>query len=182
MLNVHSFVVTKHRPWTTVNASVQGTELEILNLCPVKLMFLGDNRFGRLWRKMQPTQHVSTLQTGLLPVFPDAQPIEKETDPPTSTERGQQKPCSQCMMVHKPTCTKATFTVNNTALELQEPTVTTVNKATELILEIPSVITDNQNNVDLSDAMDKVVEHEDVSFMEPTNWLKFRDYMDLITG
>ena len=30
--------------------------------------------------------------------------------------------------------------------------------------------------------MDKVVNHEDVSFAEPPSWLKFRDCMDLITG
>ena len=60
----------------------------------------------------------------------------------------------------------------NTPLELQEPTVMTVNQTTELILE---------NKVNLSDAMDKVVNHEDVSFNEPINGLKFRDFMDLIT-
>ena len=45
MLNVHSFIVMKNHPWTTVDASVKGTVLEVLNLCPVKLVFLGDNRF-----------------------------------------------------------------------------------------------------------------------------------------
>ena len=73
MLKVHSFMVTKHRPWTMVDSSIQGTILEILHLCPVKLVFLGDNRYGRLWRKVVPTQNVSTLQSGLLPIFPDAQ-------------------------------------------------------------------------------------------------------------
>ena len=34
----------------------------------------------------------------------------------------------------------------------------------------------------LGDAMDKIVEHEDVSFSEPRNWIKFRDCMDLVTG
>ena len=43
MLSIHSFITTKHRPWTTVDPSVQGTSLEILHLCPVKLVFLGDN-------------------------------------------------------------------------------------------------------------------------------------------
>ena len=86
MLNVHSFIVTKHPPWTTIDPSVQGTELEILHLCPVKLAFLGDNRFSRLWHKLVPIQHVSTLQTGLLPVFPDAQPIVQVPAPPSLAE------------------------------------------------------------------------------------------------
>ena len=34
----------------------------------------------------------------------------------------------------------------------------------------------------LGDAMDKIVEHEDVLFSEPKNWIKFRDCMDLVTG
>ena len=49
-------------------------------------MFLRDNRYGRLWHKLQPAQRVSTLQTDLLPVFPDAQPIETDSAPPTLTE------------------------------------------------------------------------------------------------
>ena len=76
MLSIHSFVVTKHRPWTTVDASVKGTSLEILHLCPIKLVFLGDNRYGRLWHNLQPAQCVSTYQTNLLPVFPDTLPLE----------------------------------------------------------------------------------------------------------
>ena len=48
MLNVHIFVVTKNRPWTMVDASVNGTVMEILRLCPVKFVYLGDNNFGRL--------------------------------------------------------------------------------------------------------------------------------------
>ena len=66
-------------------------------------------------------------------------------------------------------------------LELQEPTVTTVRQ-TEFIIDRPNVLTDNQYNVNLLDAMDKIVNHEDVSFTEPANWLKFRDCMDLVTG
>ena len=99
MLNVHSFVVTKHCPWTTIDSSVQGTVLEILHLCPVKLVFLGDNRFGRLWRELVPTQHVSTLQTGLLPAFPDAQPIVQVPAPPS-------KHFLPCRMPQKQTLTK----------------------------------------------------------------------------
>ena len=60
--------------------------------------------------------------------------------------------------------------------------VTTVSQATELIIDRPHVSTENQYSVNLFDAMDKVVNHVDVSFADPVNWLKFRDCMDLITG
>ena len=86
MLKVHSFIVTKHQPWTTIDSPVQGTELEILHLCLVKLVFLGDNRFGRLWRKVISTPNVSTLQTRSQPVFPDAQPIVHVPAPLTIAE------------------------------------------------------------------------------------------------
>ena len=57
-----------------------------------------------------------------------------------------------------------------------------VNQTSELILESPPITTDNQDQVELHDAMDKVTNHEDVSFTEPNNWLKFCDCMDLVTG
>ena len=182
MLNVHSFVITKHCPWTTIDSSVQGTELEILHLCPVKLVFLGDNRFGRLWHKLAPTQHVSTLQTGLLPVFPDAQPIIQVPALPSLAELETAETLLTMQDAPQTDSHQANFPANNTTLELQEPTVMTVNQTTELILESPPVTTDDQNKLNLSDTMDKVVNHEDVSFTEPINWLKFHDCMDLITG
>ena len=70
----------------------------------------------------------------------------------------------------------------NTILELQEPRVSTVNQTSELILESPPITTDYQDQVDLHDAMDKMTNHEDVSFTESKNWLKFHDCMDLVTG
>ena len=173
MLNVHSFVVTKHRPWTTIDSSVQGTALEIIHLCPVKLVFLGDNRYGRLWRKIVPTQVVSIHQTGLLPVFPDIQPIVQEPAAPSITEL-ETAETFLTMQDAQPS--------TRNSLELQEPTVSMVNQTSELILESPPITTNNQDQLNLYDVMDKVTNHENVSFTEPKNWLKFRDCMDLVTG
>ena len=86
MINVHSFKVTKNRPWTTVDASVNSTVMEILRLCPVKLVYLGDNNFGRLWPKLIPLKDVSTNQTNTVPVFPDSQPLVTVPAPPTLAE------------------------------------------------------------------------------------------------
>ena len=73
-------------------------------------------------------------------------------------------------------------TTSNAVLELQEPIVTTWSQATDFVIDISNVPTENQYSANLLDAMDKVVNHEDVSFAEPSSWLKFRDCMDLITG
>ena len=182
MLSIHSFIVTKHRPWTTVDASVQGTPLEILHLCPVKIVFLGDNRYGRLWHKLQSTQRVSTYQTALLRVFSDTQPMETVAAPPTQTELETAKTLLTMQSVQLAVADHSDHTTSKAALELQEPTVTTVSQTAELVIDIPNVPTKNQYSANLFDAMDKVVNHEDVSFAETPNWLKFRDCMDLITG
>ena len=54
MLNCHTFVVTGSKPWTTIHPSVIGTELELLDLCPVKLLHLGQYTFGLLVKKHEP--------------------------------------------------------------------------------------------------------------------------------
>ena len=41
MLNCHTFLITGSKPWTTIHPSVVGMELELLDLCPVKLLHLG---------------------------------------------------------------------------------------------------------------------------------------------
>ena len=67
-------------------------------------------------------------------------------------------------------------------LELQEPIVISGSQITDFVIDMSNVPTEPQHSVNLLDAMDKVVNHEDVSFAEPPSWLKFHDCMDLITG
>ena len=115
-------------------------------------------------------------------MFPDAQPMETDAAPPTLTEL---ETAETLLTMHAAQTTEVhqgDHTTNNAALELQEPTVTTVSQAAELIIDRPTVPTENQYSENLLDAMDKVVNHKDVSFAEPANWLKFRDCMDLVTG
>ena len=181
MLKIHTFVVTKHRPWTTIDPSMQGTQLEILHLCPVKLAFLGNNRFGRLWRKVIPTPNVSTLQTGSLPVFPDAELLVQIPAPPMLAELETAETLLTMQHTSNTVQPQADIPISND-LELQEPVISTANQISELILENSPLPADNQAAETLIDAMDKIVNHEDASFSEPPNWLKFRDCMDVITG
>ena len=182
MLSIHSFVVTKQHPWTMVDASVKGTSLEMLHLCPVKLVFLEDDRYGRLWRKLQPAQHVSTHQTDLLPVFPDAQPLETDSAPPTLAELETAETLLTMHTAQASEVDQSDHTTSNAVLELQEPIITTGSQITDFVIDMSNVPTELQHSANLLDAMDKVVDHEDVSFAEPSSWLKFRDCMDLITG
>ena len=62
MLSRHTFVVTGSKPWRTIHLDVIGTELELLDLCPVKLFHLTDYRLARLWPQLlPPTQKPITL-------------------------------------------------------------------------------------------------------------------------
>ena len=66
-------------------------------------------------------------------------------------------------------------------MELQEPMTTNIQySATDVMID--NLFTLKDPTFCLSDAMDKIVEHEDVSFSEQRNWTKFRDCMDLVTG
>ena len=48
MYGVHTCVVTKSKPWTTVSNTFQGTDIDILKLCQVKLVYLGNHKYGKL--------------------------------------------------------------------------------------------------------------------------------------
>ena len=68
MLNVYTFVVTGSKLWTTIHLDMKGTELEMLDLCPMKLVHLGDYKF----RKFIPKQHQPSVTTSVVinPVVP----------------------------------------------------------------------------------------------------------------
>ena len=108
--------------------------------------------------------------------------METDSAPPTLTEL---ETAETLLTMHAAQTTEADqsdHTTSNAALELQEPIVTIVSQATELIIDRSNVSTENQHSANLFDAMDKVVNHEDASFADPPYWLKFHDCMDLITG
>ena len=184
MLNVHSFVVTKNRPWTTVDPSVNGSAMEVLRLCPVKLVYLSDNNFGRLWPKLIPSKDVSTNQTNTVPIFPDSQPLVTIPAPPTlaELETAQALVMLQKHIGDEPTATPVpNMNLGNSELMLQEPNVLPVLETTYFSPEGPLWV-EAEPLVVLTDAMDKIVEHTDISYSELYYWIKSRDCMDIVTG
>ena len=185
MLKTHTYIVTKHRPWITIDLSVQGTTMDILQLCPVKLVFLGENRFGRLWRKVTPNLIISTYQTrapSSLPVFPSAEPIVQLPAPPMLAEIET----AQTLVNMQNTGTDDLDL--NVDLQLQEPTIFNMAQPCELILDHSPTKSCVSKSANYCDAMDKIVDHADVSFDGPQYWLKQSDWicdmddMDVITG
>ena len=51
MYGVHCCVITHMKPWTTVANTVKGTAMDVLKICQVKLIYLGENKFGKLIEK-----------------------------------------------------------------------------------------------------------------------------------
>ena len=67
----HTIVITSTKPWSTVHPDVTLKDIyELLNVCGVKLLFLGDNKFGRL--QSRPLNYETPIIVNL-PVFPGAE-------------------------------------------------------------------------------------------------------------
>ena len=48
---LHTSVVTRSKLWTMIHADYQGTANDVLEISSIKLLYMGANRFGRLWKK-----------------------------------------------------------------------------------------------------------------------------------
>ena len=53
---LHTSVITNSKLWTTVSPDFQGTEWDVLDISSIKLLYMGANRFGHIWKKAVPDQ------------------------------------------------------------------------------------------------------------------------------
>ena len=62
LLGVHTCVITRNRPWTTIDPNFTGCLDDIMKICQVNLVYLGNKKFGRLLKKtsQQQPSHVGT--------------------------------------------------------------------------------------------------------------------------
>ena len=51
MLGIHTTVLTKSKPWTPVSGNYQGDVYDLLCISKVTLVYLGQDRYARLWKK-----------------------------------------------------------------------------------------------------------------------------------
>ena len=56
MLGIHTMVLTKSKPWTTVSGDFQGNVHDLLRISEVILVYLGQDRYARLWKKSTPIE------------------------------------------------------------------------------------------------------------------------------
>ena len=53
---LHTSIVTRSKLWTTVTPDFQGTEEDVLEISAIKLLYMGANTFGCIWKKAVPDQ------------------------------------------------------------------------------------------------------------------------------
>ena len=160
MYGIHTCIVTKSNPWTTVLNTFQGSDIDILKLCQVKLVYLGNDKYGRLIPKdfigqsscVNPNFNAASM---LQPVQPAAHPTPKVP-----------------MLVRE-------LKTANTLLDLhgidstETSTVHVKPEITITTIELP----------DDSDAMDKIVGYcEEPNLLRKHDALKSNDAMDQIVS
>ena len=167
----HTIVITRTKPWSTVHPDVALKDIHgLLDVCGVKLLYLGDNKFGTLCRR---PQNFDTPVMVNLPVFPG-------TDSPCVRE--METACSLLLMNAQETQHQE---IVSEKLELQEPIVAENE---------PPAVEDSSGLVDLtgmfgpspheqtdeifSDAMEHIVGHVLVS--RPPTTLNVADVVDSI--
>ena len=57
MLGIHTKVLTKTKPWTTVSGNYQGDVYNLLRISEVILVYLGWDKYARLWKKSAPIEN-----------------------------------------------------------------------------------------------------------------------------
>ena len=53
---LHTSVITKLKLWTTITPDFNGNEWDVLETSAIKLLYMGANRFGCIWKKAVPDQ------------------------------------------------------------------------------------------------------------------------------
>ena len=160
MYGVHTCVVTKSKPWTTVVNTFQGTDIDVLKLCQVKLVYLGNHKYG----KLVPKDFIGQ-SSYVTPSFNAASMIQPLPPPSLPTPPVP-------MLVHE-------LEMANTLLDLHGTDSTKTSNVpvapenTVAIIELP----------DDTDAMDKIVGYcEEPIVLGKHNALKSTDAMDCIVS
>ena len=83
MLGVHTTVLTAGKAWTTVHGNYPGTLEDVLQLSDVKLIYLGQDKYAVLWKKVSPNDpSIRERSYNYNPMLPLTQPpslVEMET-------------------------------------------------------------------------------------------------------
>ena len=160
MYGVHTCVVTKSKPWTTVANTFQGTDIDVLKLCQVKLIYLGNHKYG----KLIPKDFIGQ-SSYVTPSFNVASMIQPLPPPPLPTPAVPMLVCELEMA--------------NTLLDLHG---TDSIKPSNVPVEPENTVATIELPED-TDTMDKIVGYcEEPSALGKHNVLKSTDAMDCIVS
>ena len=158
MYGIHSCVVTKSKPWTTVANTFQGSDIDVLKLCQVKLVYLGNHKYG----KLIPKEFIGQ-SSYVTPSFNKASMLHLPPPPPLPT-----------LTVPMLVCELETV---NTLLDLHDSDNT---KTSDVLVEPENTVTTIELP-DSTNAMDKIVGHcEEPSAPGKHNVLETTNAMDRI--
>ena len=143
MLKCHTFVFTRTKPWTTVDGSIGTlTVPELCMICDVRLICLGNNKFGEI--KCKPE---------LLSPLPKPKPFKKESSPHTLVSLSEelvvgildesQSSCTLVSLPRSPETAEIELAKQDISLKLAEE----LNNTTQPV-EMPAVTTTNESQLD----------------------------------
>ena len=153
MIGIHCCILTRSKPWTTVSSTYRGTEMDVLKLCQIRLVYLGNDRFGRLFPKG------STHQTSYVaPNFNDPAMIQ---DPMRLQEIETAETLLQLQALPV-TSTRTTLAVTATVRPQQEMPI----EADAMDKIVGSYETAHTGKVMLYDAMDSIIAKESTDVLQ----------------
>ena len=159
----HTIVITKTKPWSTVHPNVNVRDIhDLLNVCSVRLLFLGNNKFGRL--RPRPPNYQTPFMTNL-PVFPGNEPSDREWE------------TAHSLLMMNPDGAVPTFSYN-VPIELQQPLPTYTEPTTGELPDLTDKL-DVEPSDYYTDAMEHIINHKLVD-TDPLPSLKVPDATDSI--
>ena len=142
MLKRHAFVFTQTKPWTTVDGSIGSlTVPELCMMCDVRLIYLGNNKFGKI--KCKPE---------VLSPLPKPKLFREEQTPCTLVSPSEElvvgildeskSSCTLVSLPHSPETAKIELAKQDMSLKLEEE-----SNDTTLPVEMPCVNTANESQL-----------------------------------
>ena len=142
MLKRHAFVFTRTKPWTTVDGSIGSlTVPELCMMCDVRLIYLGNNKFGEI--KCKPE---------VLSPLPKPIPFRKEQTPRTLDSLREElvvgildeskSSCTLVSLPRSPEAAKIELAKQDMSLKLEDE-----SNDTTLPVEMPCVNTANESHL-----------------------------------
>ena len=163
MLGIHTTVLMKSKPWTTISGDYQGDMYDLLCISKVALVYLGQDRYAHLWKKTAPS---GNRYVG--PNFNYA-PMANPSAVPTDDDLNM---AQALLEIHGDEPESKDLNQVANPIIFTELLYDAMDKVVEHLDTCPT------GQLNVLDVMDKVVEHLDTC---PTGQLNVLDAMDSIS-